>query len=92
DHPAALPMHHIFLATKAHIPLVIAVTNLQQDGKYHTFASDLIEMDDYSDPEVGALRNAEKVLSVAETFIRQAPQQWSVPLPVWPEIMNLVPK
>ena len=90
--PAALPMHHIFLATRAHVPVVIAATNLQQDGKYHVFASDFIEMDSHSDPEVEILRNAEKVLGIAEEFIRQAPQQWSVPLPVWPQIMDLVPK
>jgi KDO2-lipid IV(A) lauroyltransferase len=89
--PAALPIHHIFLASKAHVPIVIAVTNLRQDGKYHVFASDFIEMDSQSDPAVEMLRNAEKVLSIAEEFIRRAPQQWSVPLPVWPEVMDRVP-
>jgi KDO2-lipid IV(A) lauroyltransferase len=89
--PAALPMHPIFLATKARVPIVIATTSLQQDEKYHVFASDFIEMDPHPDPEVEMLRNAEKVLSIAEEFIRQAPQQWSMPLPVWPEVMDLVP-
>jgi lauroyl/myristoyl acyltransferase len=89
--PAALHMHHIFLATKAHVPIVVAVTTLQEDGKYHVFASDFIEMDAHSDPQAGMLRNAEKVLSIAEEFIRRAPQQWSVPLPVWPQVMDLVP-
>jgi KDO2-lipid IV(A) lauroyltransferase len=90
--PAALPMHHIFLATKARIPLVIAVTNLEQDGKYHVYASDRIEMDAHPDPDLEALRNAEKVLSVAEEFIRRVPQQWAVPLPVWPEVLDFVPE
>ena len=90
--PAALPMHHIFLATKAHAPVIVAVANLQKDEKYHVFASDFIEMDPYPDPEAGTLRNAEKVLAVAEQFIRKCPQQWSVPLPVWPQVMDLVPK
>jgi hypothetical protein len=67
------------------------VTNLQQDGKYHVFASDFIEMDFEPDPNVEMLRNAEKVLSIAEEFIRRAPQQWSVPLPVWPQVMDRVP-
>lgn len=89
--PAALPTHPIFLATKAHVPVVIAATNLQQDEKYHVFASDFIEIDSHPNPGVEMLRNAEKVLSIAEEFIRQAPQQWSVPLPVWPEVMDLVP-
>ncbi len=90
--PAALPIHHIFLAMKAHVPIVITVANLQKDEKYHVFASDLIEMDSYSDRETSVLRNAEKVLTTAEEFIRRCPQQWSVPLPVWPQTLDLVPR
>ena len=90
--PAALPMHHIFLATKAHVPLVIAAANFQSDGKYHVFASDPMEMNQDADSTAGMLRNTEKVLNKAESFIRQVPQQWSVPLPVWPQVMDLVPK
>lgn len=90
--PAALPIHHIFLATRAHVPLVIAIVRFQGDGKYHVYASDFIEMEPYPDPELEALRNAEKVLNIAEGFIRHAPHQWTVPLPVWPEVMELLPK
>jgi KDO2-lipid IV(A) lauroyltransferase len=89
--PATLPMHPIFLAAKARAPVIVAATNLQEDGKYHVFASDLIEMDPHPDPAQGMLRNAEKVLTVAEEFIRRCPQQWSVPLSVWPQVMDLVP-
>lgn len=89
--PAALPVHHIFLATKACVPLVLAVTRLQEDGMYHVFASDFIEIDPHPDPAVALLHNAEKVLGVAESFIRQAPWQWSVPLPVWPQAMDRIP-
>lgn len=90
--PAALPVHHIFLATKTHVPVVVGVVNFQNDGKYHISASDFVEMDSHPNPEAGTLHNAEKVLAVAEEFIRQAPGQWSVPLPVWPQVMDLVPK
>jgi KDO2-lipid IV(A) lauroyltransferase len=90
--PAALPIDHIFLAIKARVPIVITATYLQQDGKYHVFATDLVEMDSCPNLDEAMLRNAEKVLAVAETFIRRAPHQWSVPLPVWPQIMELVPK
>jgi KDO2-lipid IV(A) lauroyltransferase len=90
--PSALPLHHVFLAMKAGSPLVVAATHLAQDGKYHVHASDVIGMDSYSDPHVGMLRNAEKVLRVAEEFVRQSPQQWVVPLPVWPQSMDLVPR
>ena len=89
--PAALPMEHIFLATKAHVPVMVIVTNLQPDGKYHLLTSELIEMDSHPNREVEALQNAEKVLGVAKPFIQQAPQQWTISLPVWPEILDLVP-
>ena len=91
-HPAALPMHHIFLAVKARVPIIITAAYLQRDGKYHVFASEPIEMDYRPDANRTLLRNAEKVLAVAEEFIRRAPQQWSVPLSVWPQRMDLVPK
>jgi len=90
--PAALPIHHIFLASKARVPVVIAVTTLQPDGKYHVFASDPIEMDSDPDAAQAIVQNAEKVLVVAEKFIRRSPGQWSVPLPVWPQSIDLVPK
>jgi KDO2-lipid IV(A) lauroyltransferase len=89
--PAAVPVHSIFLATKARVPVMITMTSFQQDGKYHVCASEPLEMDPGSDAETALLRNAEKVLRVAEGYIRRAPQQWSVPLPVWPDIMNCVP-
>jgi lauroyl/myristoyl acyltransferase len=90
-HPAALPMHHIFLAIKAQVPVMIMAVNLQSDGKYHVTTSDPIEMDPHSDREVQTLQNAEKVLNIAESFIRKEPQQWSMSLPVWPEILNKIP-
>jgi lauroyl/myristoyl acyltransferase len=36
--------------------------------------------------------NAEKVLSVVEEFIRRDPQQWLISRPVWPEIVQDVPR
>jgi phosphatidylinositol dimannoside acyltransferase len=89
--PAALPVHHIFLAYKAQVPIMIMVSILQPDGKYHVLSSELIEMDLYADREAGVLRNAEQVLSIAEGYIRSAPNQWSISLPVWPQVLDLVP-
>ena len=89
--PAALPIHHIFFASKACVPVVITAAYLQPDGKYHVYASDPIEMEPDPDAAERTLRNAEKVLAVAETFIQRSPQQWSVPLPVWPGVIDQVP-
>ena len=92
DQPAALPLHHIFLATKAQVPLVIAVTHLREDGKYHVLLSEEIELEDHTDSDVSMLRNAEEVLRAAEPLIQPFPAQWLVPLPVWPQLTELVPQ
>jgi lauroyl/myristoyl acyltransferase len=89
--PAALPIHHIYLALKAHVPIVVAATRLEENGKYHIHASPPIEMDSYPNRADERLMNAEKVLAVAEEFIRPAPQQWLIFQPVWPEIINDIP-
>jgi KDO2-lipid IV(A) lauroyltransferase len=89
---AALPSHHIFLALKAQVPVVMVISRLEEDGKYHIYASPFIEMDSFPNRADELRINSEKVLAMAEGFIRQAPQQWLISLPVWPEIMNVVPK
>lgn len=89
--PSALPVHHIYLALKAQVPVRVLYVTSQADGKYHVASSELLEMESLAGKGTETLRNAEKVLSIAEGFIRQAPGQWSVPLPVWPDLINLVP-
>lgn len=80
---ASLPVHHIQLALKAQVPVVIVVSRIEDDGKYHLRSSIPIEMDRYPARETELLKNAEKVLEVAEGFIRQTPQQWLISQPVW---------
>ena len=82
--PACLPSHYVQLACKAQVPVVVMAAIQQSDGKYHVFRSRFIEMD----PSMEPMRNAELVFKQAEEFIWQAPQQWNVPLPVWPEIRD----
>jgi KDO2-lipid IV(A) lauroyltransferase len=89
--PASLPTDHVWLALKAKVPVVIATTIMQADGKYHVLTSDPIEMQAHPDREREIIQNAEAVLSVAEGFIRMAPEQWTMTLPVWPEALAQVP-
>ena len=89
--PAPLPTHHVFLAVKAHVPVVLMAVIRQKDGTYRVFGSELMEMEQAADHELGMLYNAERVLAQAEKFICLAPQQWNMPLPVWPELMDSVP-
>ncbi len=88
---ADLPTHHVYLAARARVPVLAIVTIRQPDGKNRIYVSDLIEMETHSDPDVERVRNAEKVLEVGEEFIRQAPRQWGMTLPVWPEALDQMP-
>jgi KDO2-lipid IV(A) lauroyltransferase len=84
-HPAMLPTHHIFLALKTGCPVVVVATCLQASGRYILNASDPIEMDPYAGREDQLRGNGEKVLAVAEAFIRRSPQQWLISQVVWGE-------
>jgi lauroyl/myristoyl acyltransferase len=87
-----LPVHHIFLALKAMVPIVMMTVILQSDGKYHLLSTDPIEMQSHPDRREEVVQNAEVILRIAEDFIRLAPLQWSMTLPVWPDILNQVPE
>ncbi len=89
--PAAVPIHHVFLALKAHVPVVVGAILRQPDRKYHFLFSEPIEMLPHPDHEAEILQNAERILSVAEGFIRQAPVQWAMTFPVWPELIDQPP-
>jgi lauroyl/myristoyl acyltransferase len=89
--PAALPIHPIYLAIKAKVPVIVVAAILWPDGKYHFLSSDLIEMQPSPDRHIEQMRNTETILKIAEGFISQAPQQWSMTLPVWPEALERVP-
>lgn len=84
-------MHHIFMALKAEVPVQIFVAHYREDGRYHVLSSPVIEMERHPNREKEALLNAEKVLSMAEDYIRRVPEQWSVPLAVWPDLIDRPP-
>src|SRR4030043_114447 len=43
-HPAPLPLHHIFMALKAQVPVLVGSGIRRPDGKYHFLFSEPIEM------------------------------------------------
>lgn len=90
-HPANVPVHYIQLALKAQVPLVVMGAVEQDDGIYRVNSSDIIHLQHLPDRRTEILQNAEMVLSIAENFIRLAPQQWAVFLPVWPDLLEQVP-
>ena len=82
--PACLPTHYVPLALKAGVPMLVMAAIQQADRHYQVLGSEPIEVEHYTSHEEEIIRNAEKVLKQAERFIRLAPQQWNVPVPVWP--------
>lgn len=89
--PAALPIMSIYMALKAKVPVIVLASIKQPDGKYHIFASDFIEMQTHPDRNKEIVQNAEYVLEIAADFIRQAPCQWGMSIPVWPGVYDQVP-
>jgi lauroyl/myristoyl acyltransferase len=49
NRPSALPVHHILLALKAKVPVQIACSLLEPDGRYRCSFSEPIEMQPYAD-------------------------------------------
>ena len=87
DRPAHLPIHHIYLALSANVPIVVIAALLQPDGRYHLMVSEPIEMQRFTDHQTEIKYNAEAVLRVAQDYICQSPQQWAMFYPVWPDVI-----
>ncbi len=89
--PSNLPTHHIYLALRARVPVIIVSLLLEPDGKYRIGASPAIEMEPRPGRADELKYNAEKVLALAEDLVRRAPEQWAIFQPVWPEVIDQVP-
>jgi len=90
--PTPLPVHYIYLAIKAEVPVAILTSIRAPDGKFNILASELIRMEKLENRSGEIIYNAEKVLAVAEEFIKLAPTQWTVLHPLWPEEAANLPK
>jgi len=89
--PTALPVHYIYLALKANVPVALATSIRQSDGIFEVVSSDLVDMKKNQDRHKEVLVNAGMILEIAEEFIRRAPTQWSVLHPLWPEEADRLP-
>ena len=89
--PATLPLHHILLALKTDVPIIVVAVIMKPDGRYEVVHSDPVIMERVEDRDTELVLNAERVLKIAEDFIRLAPSQWSMYYPVWPEVHDRLP-
>lgn len=84
--PSSLPVHHITLALRAKVPVLVAAVIMRPEHIYEIVVSDPIEMERYGDRDQDILLNAERVLEVTGELICRVPNQWTMTYPVWPEV------
>jgi len=85
--PSPLPAGHIRMALDADVPVIAAAAHRTPNRRYNIKLSPPIVMQRLKDKELEIRHNAEKVLSALETFIHEAPEQWLMYYPVWPELL-----
>jgi KDO2-lipid IV(A) lauroyltransferase len=88
--PASLPVHHVYLALKSRVPVMVVATLRREDGSYYFLSSEPLEMASGDEREAELKQNAEAVCRAAENFIRLAPEQWAMSFPVWQEALDEV--
>ena len=88
DEPSKIPVTTIQLALRTKVPVSIIACIRQKEGHYILHGTDPISMDPKDDRDQELIYNTEKVLSLAEPFIRQWPDQWAMFYPVWPQYMQ----
>lgn len=86
-----LPTGYVRLALRAKAPVIVVSGITLPDGRYRAWASEPIIMKTGDDPAAETLRNTEAVLEVIEDLICQAPRQWSMFYPVWPQATSEIP-
>jgi phosphatidylinositol dimannoside acyltransferase len=86
--PTALPTEHVYLALRANVPVVVVASHLQEGCKYRVLASRAIEMERHADRSDELQLNAQRVLALAEPFVRHQPGQWLIFQPVWPGVTD----
>lgn len=89
--PASLPNHYVHLAWKAQAPLVLVSALQDARGAIEIQVSDPIELQPFPDRERMIRENTQMILALAERWIGQNPQQWTVFKPVWPDLLDQVP-
>jgi len=88
ERPSAATVAYIRLALKAQVPVVVLGNQMRPDGVCYVQVSEPVHMRPYPDLETEVVRNAETALEWASKFICDAPEQWLMYYPVWPETLE----
>ena len=89
--PSALPVGYIRLALAADVPITVVAAKMLPSQKYSLLHSGPIHLKKFEDRVKEVVYNAEMILEVIGDYILQAPEQWLMYYPVWPETLEIVP-
>jgi len=84
-HPSSLPAGYLSLPLAAEVPVIIVTARMKADGSYEFLFSDRIHLEDHGNKLDNILKNGEMILKRIEMIIKQAPEQWLMYYPVWPD-------
>jgi len=88
--PAHMPMGHVRLALQTKSRIVVAGCVQEPDGVYAVRLAGPIEMERTGNRDQDVRHNALRVLAHIEAMIREAPAQWLMFVPVWPDLAPCV--
>jgi KDO2-lipid IV(A) lauroyltransferase len=83
-----LPVGHIRMALEADVPIIPVAADFRADQRYHLRISEPIDLVRQDNPDQEIRINGEAVLRVLEGYIRDAPEQWLMYFPVWPDVSD----
>jgi len=88
---AHLPVAYVKLALNTNARVFVIGFQTLKDSTIVVDVSSQVEFEQREDSHEELVINAEKVLKIAEQFIRLDPCQWMMFLPVWPDAKKEVP-
>lgn len=84
--PSQLPVFYTRLALKTGVTVIVVAVRDLPDGTHLIDCSEPLRMETRGEPREEIIYNTERVLTVAEEFIKGNLEQWAMFFPVWPEI------
>jgi len=88
---APLPVAYIKLALRTNARVFVIGFQTLKNNTIVVDVSPQVELEHREDAHQELVYNAEKILKIAEQFIRLDPSQWMMFLPVWPNLEREIP-
>jgi lauroyl/myristoyl acyltransferase len=88
---APLPVAYIKLALRTNARVFVVGFQTLKDNTTVIDVSPQVELEQREDAHQELVYNAEKILKIAEQYIRLDPSQWMMFLPVWQNIEREIP-